>query len=108
MFAQAFNQTLDHFKISARELYNKTGVREATISELRSGKTDARLSTYENLISALPDDALNYLFLEALLTKKVSSRDISHLLTAIASVIRDSDQVDVEVPENFINRPTKS
>jgi len=108
MFAEALNQTLDHFKISARELFNKTGVREATISELRSGKSDARISTYETLINALPDEAINYLLLEVLLARDISSSDISHLLTVIASVIRDSDHIDVSMPRSGINVSAKT
>ncbi len=107
MFAKALDNTIQHFGLSAREISTRTGITEATISQLRSGKSDAKISTFESLIKALPEEARNYLFFKSFINENVSSRDISHLLTAIASVIRDSDQVDVEVTENFINRPTK-
>jgi len=91
MFAQALNETIQHFGLSAREISLKTGVTEATISNLRSGNSDAKLSTFENLIGALPPEAKNYMFFKALLSDKVSSKDIHNFLTAIAVVIRDQD-----------------
>jgi len=101
MLAKALDSTIQHFGLSARELAIKTGVTDSTISKLRSGSSDAKLSTFEALVNALPDEAINYLFFNNLLSRKICSKDISNFLTLIACVIRDSDDIEVNISEDL-------
>ena len=86
-FSEAFSQTLTEFKITAKELAIKTGVKEATISEFRTGKSEARITTVEVLINALPEEARNYFYFKVLVSG-INDRDISNLLHAIANELR--------------------
>jgi len=109
MLAKALDSTIQHFGLSARELAIKTGVTDSTISKLRSGSSDAKLSTFEALVNALPDEAINYLFFNALLSRKICSKDIYNYLTVIACVVRDSDKIEVNTSENsYVNVSSSS
>jgi transcriptional regulator with XRE-family HTH domain len=83
MFVEAFNQTLQKYRISATELSLKSGLRQATISGFRNGKLSPQVNTLETLISALPPDAKKYMFFEGFLSD-LTDEDIPMLLTAIA------------------------
>ena len=91
-FVQAFNETLLYFKITAKDMSARSGVRESTISEFRTGKSEARISTLEALVNALPDEARNYMFFKALLTK-ISNRDVRNFLQVIALTIKDTEEI---------------
>jgi transcriptional regulator with XRE-family HTH domain len=94
MFSTAFNETLNKYKIRAKDLSLKSGVRLATISDFRLGKIHPKTDTLEALINALPVDAKNYLIFKALVT--FTDNDISILLSAIASELRKSPDQMVE------------
>lgn len=98
MFTEAFNQTLEEYKISGTNLSQISGVRLATISDFRNGKIDPKMSTLESLIEALPSDAKNFMLFKCFLTK-LTDYDISLILNAIASQIRSSS--DSQVQKNF-------
>ena len=98
-FAEALNQTLANFRITAKELAMKSGVKESNISELRNGKTDPRISTIESLINALPEEARNYLFFKVFVSN-ITDRDVSNLLSAIAIELRNDNKTDPTRHEN--------
>jgi len=84
MFAKALDETIDHFKLSATEISKRTGITQATISTMRSGKTDPKLSTFEAIIDALPPEARRYMFFEKFLLD-LQDGDVPMLLNAIAA-----------------------
>jgi len=98
MFQQAFNQTLDEYKISASKLAQASGVREATISDFRNGKVDPKATTLESLIKALPSDAKNFMLFKCFLAR-LTDQDISILLNAIAYEIRTSNHHEIREKE---------
>ncbi|MDF5717968.1 MAG: hypothetical protein PUP93_29915 [Rhizonema sp. NSF051] len=60
-YRDAFNQTLEKFKISAKSLSLSSGVQERQISHFRNGK-DWMAETLFDLVAALPDEAQMYYF----------------------------------------------
>ena len=60
-YRDAFNQTLEKFKISAKSLALKSGVQERQISQFRHGK-DLMAETLFALVAALPSEAQAYYF----------------------------------------------
>ena len=98
MFSEAFNETLDQFKISGREIAAKSGLREATISQFRHGKQAILSDGLEKIIKALPPEARNYLFFRALIGN-ISNQDISLFLNAIAQTIKESEEIQVKAKE---------
>lgn len=90
MFSEALNLTLEHYKIPAKELSQRSGVAEAIISDFRRGKTLPRIDTIERLINALPQEAKNYMLFSGFLSK-LTDKDLSLLLHLIANELRSSD-----------------
>ena len=60
-YRDAFNQTLEKFKISAKSLSLSSGVQERQISHFRNGK-DLMAETLFALVAALPNEAQMYYF----------------------------------------------
>jgi transcriptional regulator with XRE-family HTH domain len=91
-FSEAFNQTVDEFNLSAKQLALSAGVREATVSEFRRGIREIHTSNLEKLISVLPSDAKQFLFLKVLIGQ-MDSKGIATLLNAIAYELRNEDKI---------------
>ena len=60
-YREAFNQTLEKFKISAKSLALESGVQERQISHFRNGK-DLMAETLFALVAALPSEVQTYYF----------------------------------------------
>lgn len=86
-FSEALNQTLEEFHLSGKLLAQEAGVREATLSEYRRSKREIHTDNLERLITALPPEAKQYLFVK-LLIGELDKRGISVLLNAIAHHIK--------------------
>lgn len=95
MFSEAFNETLDKFNISGRDIAAKSGLREATISQFRHGKQAILSDGLEKIIQALPPEARNYMFFRTLIGN-VSNQDIYFFLNAIALTIKESKEIQVQ------------
>jgi transcriptional regulator with XRE-family HTH domain len=102
MFSEAFNETLEKFKISGREIAARSGLREATISQFRHGKQAILSDGLERIIKALPPEARNYMFFRALIGN-VSNQDIYLFLNAIALTIKESKDIRVQEQEFILN-----
>lgn len=97
MYAEALNETLEHFGISAREIATGAGVREAALSQFRNGKKDLNLESWERLVRALPLEAKQYLHLKVLVGE-LDNRGLSMLLSAVSyrlmqDAISESQQI---------------
>ncbi|MDV3351449.1 helix-turn-helix transcriptional regulator [Leptothoe sp. ISB3NOV94-8A] len=62
-FSEAFDLTLKEFGLTGKSLAISTGLREATVSNFRNG-SDIRSDNLEKLLSALPPEAKQFLFLK--------------------------------------------
>lgn len=106
-YREAFNLTLDKFKISAKSLAQKSGVQERQISHFRNGK-DLMAETLFALVAALPSEAQIYFFsciggesvLEMVdlrsLIKSMSATRKSEVLSLIAeSLLERSETPDI-------------
>ena len=89
-FCEAFNATLEEFRLSAKEISATSGVREATISEFRRGRREIQTDSLERLIGALPTDAKQYLFLKVLIGE-MDARGMASLLNAVAYRLRSGN-----------------
>lgn len=99
-FCEALNETLEVFNLSAKEISQASGVREATISEFRRGLKDIHTDNLERLLHALPQEAKQYLFLKVLVCE-MDSKGLATLLNAVAYQLRrePSDQLGVTTLE---------
>lgn len=89
-FSEAFNQTLVEFNLSAKDIAQEAGIREATLSEYRNGKRQIHTDNLERLIQALPPDAKQYLFCKILIGE-MDQGGIATLLNAIAHHLREDN-----------------
>lgn len=97
MFAKALNETLQQYGISASNLSRLSGVRDATISDFRTGKIDPKASTIEALLQALPDEPKKYLLFK-ILNSNLTTSDIFLELNSITDRIKLSlEQSDSEI-----------
>lgn len=90
----ALNETLNHFGISAKQLSETTGVRQATISEFRNGKREIHTSQFERIVSGLSPEAKQYLFLKAFIGQ-LDQEGIAMLLNVAANQIRQPKNVQL-------------
>lgn len=91
-FSDSFDDTLKRFKITAKDLASKSGVAESSISRFRRGEREIQSDSLERLISALPQDAKQYLFCQ-LFVGEMDKQGIATLLNAIAHYLKeDSSQ----------------
>jgi transcriptional regulator with XRE-family HTH domain len=84
---EAFKQTLEHFTLSQKQIASESGVRQETLSRWLNGKQQINDDTLDQLISALPKPAQQYLFLN----RMVGSMDdmaVGQLLYAISLKMR--------------------
>jgi len=98
LYQEAFNQTIEHFRLSARDIASKAGMHESSVSNFRTGRKDLNLETWERLMSALPEEARQYIYLKVLVGT-ITNRGISVLLSAISDRIMqesESEAVDSE------------
>lgn len=108
-YRDAFNQTLEKFKISAKSLALSSGVQERQISHFRNGK-DLMAETLFALVNALPLEAQIYYFsciggesaLERVdlrsLVKSMPIARKSELLSLIAESLRENAQDSELIP----------
>ncbi len=54
---EAFKKTLSFYGVTGKQLSERTGIAQATISEIRRGKSDPSLSTFWRLIGACEEIA---------------------------------------------------
>jgi transcriptional regulator with XRE-family HTH domain len=99
-FAEALTQTMEFYKISAKDLSDASGVRAATISDFRLGKINPQVNTIEALLNALPQSAKSYMLFKVFL-RNLNGEDIATLLYAIASELRKDEE-----KSNPITKPT--
>lgn len=99
----ALNETLDHFGISAKELSEKTGVRQATISEFRNGKREIHTSQFERIVTGLSLEARQYLFLKAFIGQ-LDQEGIAMLLNIAANQIRQPPNIQMSQTELSFSR----
>jgi transcriptional regulator with XRE-family HTH domain len=92
-FSDSFDETLKQFKLTAKDLAGKSGVAESSISRFRRGEREIQSDSLERLISALPQDAKQYLFCK-LLIGELDRRGIATLLSAIAHHMREDSSED--------------
>ena len=59
---QAFNKTLQTYRITAKSLSEATGIQERQISLFRNEKSDLITENFFQLIEALPEHAREYFF----------------------------------------------
>jgi transcriptional regulator with XRE-family HTH domain len=90
-FSAAFDETISHFKLKAKDIASVSGLTESAISKFRRGEQDLKASSLERLIKALPQEAKQYLFLK-ILVGEMDSQGIAALLSAIAFRIKESDE----------------
>jgi transcriptional regulator with XRE-family HTH domain len=95
-FSEAFNRTLNQFKISGNEIATLSGLRTATVSEYRRGLREIHTDNLEKLISALPVEAKQFLFLH-MLVGQMDNEGIATLLNAISTHIRQEKAGDQKV-----------
>jgi len=93
MYRDAFNETIGHFNLSARDIASKAGLHESAVSNFRSGRKDITVGTLERLLAALPEDAREYIYLKALVGS-ISNRGISVLLGAISNRMMQESQAE--------------
>lgn len=82
-FSDAFDDTIRHFQITAKELSARSGVAESSISRFRRGEREIQSDSLERLIAALPQDAQQYLFCQ-IFVGVMDRRGIAMLLGAIS------------------------
>lgn len=58
---EVFKRALDHYGVTGKELSQKTGIAQATISDIRRGKSDPSLGTFWRLIQAAEEIAPGFL-----------------------------------------------
>ena len=87
-FAESFDRTLREFNISGKELAEKSGISESSISRFRRGKQDIPTSDLQTLILHLPTDAVQFLFLNCFIGV-MDERGIAMILQAISTKIRE-------------------
>jgi hypothetical protein len=93
MYREAFNKTLEHFQLSARDIAAKSNLQEAAVSSFRTGRKDVNISTWERLEAALPEDAREYMHLQILIGN-ISNRGISVILSTISTRIMKESQAE--------------
>ncbi|MGI0488579.1 helix-turn-helix domain-containing protein [Pantanalinema rosaneae CENA516] len=86
-FCEAVDQTFVEFKLTNREIAQKSGLTEAQLSEFRRGKREIHTDRLERLIAALPTQAQQFLFFNCLLPQ-MDDRAIGTLLYAISLKMR--------------------
>lgn len=84
---EAVDLTFVEFKITNREIAQKSGLTDAQISEFRRGKREIHTDRLERLISALPPHAQQFLFFNCLLPE-MDDKAIGTLLYAISLKMR--------------------
>ena len=105
-FSEAFNLTLEEFGITGKEVAQRAGVREATVSDFRRGNREIQTGNLEKLIGALPTDAKQFLFLK-LLVGGMNAQGIATLLSAIAHQIKN-DNNSLDSAERYSANSRKS
>jgi transcriptional regulator with XRE-family HTH domain len=106
MFAKALNETLIQYRISASNLARVSGVKDTTISDFRAAKVDARASTIEAILEALPTEAKKFLLFK-IINSEMTTEDIFLELNSITDRIKQSlEQSDSEI--RFLKTIAKS
>lgn len=81
--AHAFDETMEEFSISGKELAAKAGVTQAMISQFRRGKQEIQTGTLERLLNALSIEAKQYFYLKALVGS-IDNKGLGMILSAIS------------------------
>lgn len=72
LYREAFNKTLQKYKITAKFLSEATGIQERQISMFKNNKSDLLTETFFKLVEGLPPNAKSY-FLKKLQDNEPSS-----------------------------------
>lgn len=89
-FSAAFDQTLIKFGIRARDIAERSGVPENTISRFRKGKQDIKATSLTRLLEALPQEARYHLYLNMLI-EEMDQVTMANMLTVIAHRLKGDD-----------------
>jgi transcriptional regulator with XRE-family HTH domain len=84
---KVFSETLKHFDLTQKQIAEASGVRQATLSQWLRGEQEINTDTLERLITALPPQAQQYLFLNRLISQ-MDDNAIGTLLYAISLKMR--------------------
>lgn len=82
-FSSAIDQTIDKFGLSAKAIAAAAEMTPAALSEYRNGRREVKTSTLESILSALPQEARQYLFLHCLVGQ-MDSTGLALLLNAVS------------------------
>jgi len=84
---EAFDLTLKHFKLSAKDLSAQSGVSESSISRYRRGDQSLSTDALDSILAVLPEQARQYMVFNHLLSD-LDERAIGTLLYAISVKMR--------------------
>ncbi|MDX2242368.1 MAG: helix-turn-helix transcriptional regulator [Leptolyngbyaceae cyanobacterium bins.302] len=84
---EAFDLTVKHFNIRAKDLAAQSGVNESSISRYRKGEQSLSTDALDNLLAALPEQARQYMVFNHLLSD-LDEQAIGTLLYAISLKLR--------------------
>lgn len=99
---EALNLTLEHFKIKGKEIAQRSGVTEATVSKFRHGEQDLTTTSLDKLLAGLPDDAYHYLMAQLWLSRNKPQSTV-HMLSVIASNIQTGEvALNTSFPETLL------
>jgi transcriptional regulator with XRE-family HTH domain len=99
-FCEAFDTTLSHYNLSAKEIAEASGMRPATISEYRRGLREIHTNNLERLIQALPPEAQEHFFMSCLIGE-MSTSTMATMLHMIAAKMRQGVElrsIDDRIP----------
>jgi transcriptional regulator with XRE-family HTH domain len=99
-FSKALDLTLKEFKIPAKDLANKSGVAESSISRYRRGERDIQADSLERLIASLPPEAQQYFYFNCVVPV-LDDRGIATLLEAVSTKLRSGASENSRLPENL-------
>lgn len=84
---EAFDLTLKHFKLSAKEIAAQSGVSESSISRYRRGEQSLSTDALDSILAVLPEQARQYMLFNHLLGQ-LDEQAIGTLLYAISLKMR--------------------
>jgi transcriptional regulator with XRE-family HTH domain len=98
-FCEALDHTLREFNITGKKIALESGLREATISDYRNGKSPILSDNLERIITALEPDARQYFFMNCLVGE-LDNRAIATLLYALSQRMEKQSPalVDERIP----------
>jgi transcriptional regulator with XRE-family HTH domain len=98
-FSAAINETMHKFGLSAKAIATAADITPAALSEYRNGKREVKTSTLESILSALPADARQYLFLHCLVGQ-MDSTGLALLLNAVSNRLTNKNHPVESVPDS--------